>query len=295
MVGVGALTALTSVARSVVSSDLMPSVPGPMPQPAKGRLPRTDKDGAAAVYFPACINRMFGRAPGQPASPSLPEALVALSARASKSLWIPPDVAGHCCSTPFSSKGYRDAHQHMADSIADAMWRWSDAGRLPIVIDAASCTLGIAEDVARYLDPERRARHDRLTIHDSTAWFHGLLGALEVRYKLDRIAVHPTCSMTHLGLGPALREIAEAMGREVCTPIGTTCCGTAGDRGLLHPELVRSATREEVAGLNAWPADAYICANRTCEMGLNHASGRPFESFVFLLEALTRPPGERLD
>ena len=292
VVGVGALTALTSVARRVVSPDLMPAVPGPMPRPAKARLPKTDADVAVAVYFPACINRMFGRAPDQPAGPSLPEALVALSARAGKPLWIPPDVAGHCCSTPFSSKGYRAAHQHMADGIADAMWRWSEEGRLPIVVDAASCTLGIAEDVARYLDPERKARHEQLRIEDSTTWFHRLLGDLEVRYKLDRIAVHPTCSMNHLGLGPALREIAEAMGREVCTPIGTTCCGTAGDRGLLHPELVRSATREEVAGLTAWPADAYISANRTCEMGLRHASGRPFESFVFMLEALTRPPGE---
>ena len=27
-------------------------------------------------------------------------------------------------------------------------------------------------------------------------------------------------------------------------------------------------------------------------MGLRHASDRPYEPFVFLLEALTRPPGE---
>jgi D-lactate dehydrogenase len=92
-----------------------------------------------------------------------------------------------------------------------------------------------------------------------------------------------------------LHQIAEAMAHEVHTPIGTTCCGTAGDRGLLHPELVRSATREEKAGLENWPADAYVSANRTCEMGLRHATGMPFESFVFLLESLTRPPSPRTD
>jgi D-lactate dehydrogenase len=101
--------------------------------------------------------------------------------------------------------------------------------------------------------------------------------------------------MTHLGLGPSLHRIAEAMAHEVHTPIGTTCCGTAGDRGLLHPELVRSATREEKAGLENWPADAYVSANRTCEMGLRQATGMPFESFVFLLETLTRPPSSRID
>ena len=78
-------------------------------------------------------------------------------------------------------------------------------------------------------------------------------------------------------------------GRPAAETVGTTCCGTAGDRGLLHPELVTSATRDEKAGLDETPAQAYLSANRTCEMGLRQATGRPYESFVFLLEELTRP------
>ncbi|MDB5459513.1 MAG: putative oxidoreductase [Caulobacteraceae bacterium] len=288
-VGVGALRGLTEVARAVISADLVPTVPGPMPRPARKRLPATRLEDAAAVYFPACINRMFGRDPDAPRGPSLPEALVALSARAGRPVWIPDDVAGLCCSTPFSSKGFKAAHQYMAEAIADAFWRWSDEGRRPLVIDAASCTLGIAEDVARYLDPARKALHEKLTILDSIQWCRQLLPNLPRPRKIGRIAVHPTCSMTHLGLNRELNEIAEHLATEVHTPIGTTCCGTAGDRGLLHPELVRSATRDEKAGLDAWPADAYVSANRTCEMGLRHATGRPYESFVFLLEELSRP------
>jgi D-lactate dehydrogenase len=101
--------------------------------------------------------------------------------------------------------------------------------------------------------------------------------------------VHPTCSTTHLGLAGALKQIASHLADEVEVPIGTTCCGTAGDRGLLHPELVVSATREVRAVLDARPCDAYLSANRTCEMGLRHATGRPYESFIFLLEELSRP------
>jgi len=287
--GVSPLKALTALLRDVISEDVMPAVPGAMPRPAPGRIPVTDKDGAIAVYFPACINRMFGPGPDQPASPSLPEALLAVSARAGRPLWIPGDVSGFCCSTPFSSKGFHDAHQFMAESIADALWRWSDDGRLSIVIDAASCTLGIAQDVARYLDPARKMRHERLQIYDSIQWCHQLLDTLTIRKALKRIALHPTCSMTHLGLNQTLHAIAETMAHEVYVPLGTTCCGTAGDRGLLHPELVRSATRDEKAGLDANPADAYISANRTCEMGLRQATGRPYQSFVYLLEALSRP------
>jgi D-lactate dehydrogenase len=52
--------------------------------------------------------------------------------------------------------------------------------------------------------------------------------------------------------------------------------------------LVVSATRDEKAGLDDSPAQAYLSANRTCEMGLRQATGRPYESFIFLLEELTR-------
>ena len=286
--GVKPLTALTGVARAVANPDLIPSVPGPMPRAARA-LRSTQKNGAAAVYFPACINRMFGRDPDRPASPSLPEAFVTLSERAGKPLWIPPDVAGLCCSTPWKSKGYPQGHEFMAKSIADAMLRWSDGGKIPIVVDAASCTLGLSQDIASLLDVETRAKYESLTIIDSIAWCRDLLPKLTIRRKLGRIAVHPTCSITHLELAGTLKQIATHLADEVEVPIGTTCCGTAGDRGLLHPELVVSATREVKAVLDARPAEAYISANRTCEMGLRHATGRPYESFVFLLEELSRP------
>jgi len=288
VLGWKSLTALTAAARSVVSPDLLPAVPGPMPRAAP-RLPETDRDGAAAVYFCACINRMFGRDPDGPAAPSLAETFVSLSRRAGKPLWIPPDVAGLCCSTPWKSKGYREGHKHMAQAVADALWRWSDGGALPIVVDAASCTMGLKEDVATQLEGERREQYDSLKIIDSIAWCRDLLPNLAISRTLQRVAVHPTCSTTHLGLAGALKQIAGRLADEVEVPIGTTCCGTGGDRGLLHPELVVSATREVRAALDARPCDAYLSSNRTCEMGLRHATGRPYESFIFLLEELSRP------
>ncbi|WP_199754162.1 FAD-binding and (Fe-S)-binding domain-containing protein [Dyella dinghuensis] len=282
------LKGLTGLARAVASPDLIPSVPGPMPRSARA-LPSTPMGGAAAVYFPACINRMFGRDPDSPASPSLPEAFVELSERAGKPLWIPPDAIGLCCSTPWKSKGYPKGHEFMAKSIADAMLRWSDDGKLPIVVDAASCTLALSQDIASLLDAKTKAEYESLTIIDSIAWCRDLLPKLTIRRKLGRVAVHPTCSITHLGLAKTLKQIAAHLADDVEVPIGTTCCGTAGDRGLLHPELVVSSTREVKAVLDAHPAEAYVSANRTCEMGLRHATGRPYESFVFLLEELSRP------
>jgi D-lactate dehydrogenase len=288
-VGVGVLTGLSAMARAAISKDLVPSVPGPMPQQAPRELPQTSRQGAAAAYFPACINRIFGRAHGKARQPSLPEALVALSARAGQPLWIPTNVRGLCCSTPWSSKGYRQGHEWMATAIADAMWDWSDAGTLPVVIDAVSCTHGLLDDVRSHIDRERQERFSKMQFIDAISWAHQLLPSLHIQRKLTSAAVHPTCSMIHLDLEQQLIEIAGAIADEVIVPIGTTCCGTAGDRGLLHPELVISATREEKAYLDVHPAEVYLSANRTCEMGLQQATGKPYESFIFALEEATRP------
>jgi D-lactate dehydrogenase len=133
-----------------------------------------------------------------------------------------------------------------------------------------------------------KAKYEALRIFDSIAWCRDLLPDLPISRSLKPIAVHPTCSINHLGLADALRHIASQLAEEVEVPIGTTCCGTAGDRGLLHPELVRWATREIRSVLDANPAEAYVSANRTCEIGLRHVTGRPYESFIYLLEELSR-------
>jgi hypothetical protein len=89
-----------------------------------------------------------------------------------------------------------------------------------------------------------------------------------------------------------MRRLFEPNSRAIGRPPGPTKCdavpdspidGTPSDLRVLHPELVVSATRDAKAVLDARPADAYISANRTCEMGLLHATGRPYQSFVFLL------------
>jgi D-lactate dehydrogenase len=241
------------------------------------------------VYLPACINRIFGNPRGAEPSPTLPEALCALSARADAPLWIPPDVAGTCCATPWSSKGYRAGHREMARRTAARILRWTDEGRLPVVVDATSCTHGLLRDVAPQLDQALRERYESVRILDSIDWVHDrLLARLSIGRRLGRAVLHPTCAVGHLGLNKKLRAVADALAEDVCVPAGTTCCGMAGDRGLLHPELPRSALRDVLAELAQAPADAFLCSNRTCELALQEVTGHRYESFVLELERQTR-------
>lgn len=289
VLGPGAVTAATGLLRSVMSEDLIPSAADGLPPASTSALPATSRTGAAAVYFPACINRMFGRSSQ---GISLPEALVAVSARAGKPLHIPAGVAGNCCGTPFSSKGYRDAKHYMAVQLLENFWIWSESGTLPIVVDASSCTHGMLHDLPSLLDEAQLERWNQITVMDAVAWAASLLQALTVSSLAGRVAVHPNCSIQHLGLVDELVEVAGFTAEEAFVPLGATCCGTAGDRGLLHPELVESATKDERAGLAAelsqGPVDAFVSANRTCEMGLEQSTGFGYEHVLHQLEERTR-------
>ncbi|MET9433178.1 FAD-binding and (Fe-S)-binding domain-containing protein [Streptomyces sp. NPDC006551] len=283
------LESVTGLVRKAVRPDLVPEWLPEIPGAAARRLPRTHRPAAAAVYYPACVNRIFG-GPEERHGPSLPEAVVRVSARAGKPVWIPDDVAGTCCATIWHSKGYERGNAVMANRIVEAAWGWTAGGRLPLIVDASSCTLGIAHEVVPYLTDDNRELHAELTVVDSLVWAADeLLPRLEVRRRLGSAVVHPTCSMLHLGDEDRLTAIAAACADEVVVPDDVGCCAFAGDRGMLHPELTAAATAREAAEVAARPFDAHLSANRMCEIGMDRATGRSYESALLALERATRP------
>jgi D-lactate dehydrogenase len=272
-----------------------------LPSPASAALPETGREGAAAVYVPSCTNRIFGRsasggAGGEGGALGLAGALVEVSRRAGLPVWIPDDVAGSCCGLPWSSKGFGAAHRQKANEMVERLWAWSGEGELPVVIDAASCTQAVAAFGEQAPDPgegtlteENAGRLPQLQILDSVAWAHDrLLPGLEIGCRVGSATVHPTCATRHMGLAPRLRTLAAALAEEVYVAPSATCCGFAGDRGISHPELTASATSDQATELTGRRFDVHLSSNRTCEIGLSRATGEAYESFLFLLEELTR-------
>ncbi|WP_211257911.1 FAD-binding and (Fe-S)-binding domain-containing protein [Lentzea albidocapillata] len=272
--------------RGAAAAELIPEWLPEIPRPAPV-LPRTKAD-AAAVYFPACVNRIFaGPTPGDL---PLPQTIVTLSERAGLPVTIPDDVSGKCCATIWHSKGYHEGNVRMANLMVESAYRWTGGGRLPLVVDATSCSLGITSEVVPYLTEENRRRHMSLRIVDSVTWAaRELLPQLRVFRRLTSVVLHPTCSGQQLGNQPDLEAVAAAISELVTVPITAQCCGFAGDRGLLHRELTESATAAEAAEIGGQVYDAYLSTNRTCEMGMQHATGEQYRSVLTELEWATRP------
>jgi hypothetical protein len=65
------------------------------------------------------------------------QATVALAERAGIPVWIPEDVAGNCCATPYSSKGFEESRDAMLNRVIENFWSWSSEGHLPIMVDTS--------------------------------------------------------------------------------------------------------------------------------------------------------------
>ncbi|MGV9707705.1 FAD-binding and (Fe-S)-binding domain-containing protein [Streptomyces sp. NPDC003483] len=303
-IGLGAAHALpapltgaaTRVIRRLGATELVPAwskdVPrGGGPRPAARQVP-----AAQAVFFAACIGSVFapedtdGSGPG--GSGERPSgaagAFLRLCDRAGVAVDV-PELAGLCCGTPWQSKGYAEGHRAMAARTLDVLWEASDHGRLPVVCDASSCTHGL-DQLAAALPEADRDRYSGLRFVDSVTFAaRTLLPLLPEASRLDSLALHPTCSTVHLDITGDLRTVAEAVAGEVTVPDSWGCCAFAGDRGLLHPEVTAGATAAQAAEVNEREHDAYASCNRTCEMGMTRATGRPYRHVLELLaDALDR-------
>ncbi|MFG2884821.1 FAD-binding and (Fe-S)-binding domain-containing protein [Streptomyces sp. NPDC048297] len=278
-----ALRAATGALRGLGAGELMPAWADDIPRGGPDRpAPRQPAD-ARAVFFAACIGSVFAPEGG---SDGAAAAFLRLCDRAGVPVVV-PELASLCCGTPWQSKGYTEGHRTMAVRTLDALWASSDQGRLPVVCDASSCTHGL-EQLPSALPESDRARFASLRFVDSVAFTaEHLLPALPEPRRLGSLALHPTCSTVHLGIDGALRTVAAALSDEVTVPDSWGCCAFAGDRGLLHPEITASATAAQAAEITSRSHDAYASCNRTCEMGMTRATGRPYRHVLEVLDTAT--------
>ena len=237
------------------------------PPPAQA-LPRTSREGALAVYVPSCLSRVAGDGEKE----SLAATIVAVSARAGIPVWVPDDVRGNCCGMPFASKGFPDAARALERASRARIGGWTGGGRLPAFTDTSPCSHQWGGAVLDGID----------FAHDV------VLPRLPIRRRLPSIAVHLVCSAQRLGLDAKFRAIARACAMDVFVPPSAGCCGFAGDRGFLHPELTAAATAEEARELAQREFDGYYATSRTCEIGLERATGWPWRSIWRLLDDVSR-------
>ncbi len=149
---------------------------GGMPPPAPPSLPATSREGAAAVYMPACINRIFGNPRGTPPQPDAARGAGGGVAARRAAAVDPRRRRRQLLRHAVELEGL-PARQgvHGRSTCATSLSRWTGGGKLPLVIDASSCAHGLIQDVGG--GRRRGARLDRLGARPAAAGARGRAAA----------------------------------------------------------------------------------------------------------------------
>lgn len=291
LVGRRTFTALYGLARKLTFNKMaawniyMPSGAKKLPEPA-----RIDHPRQKVVYFPSCLSRSMGTIKNESYKESLPQALLRVSSKAGIALVYPDNIDDLCCGTPYTSKGFQPAFYAMAKRVINSLYEISESGTLPIVIDTSPCTYKVKMYGKLLNDRTLIEKWQVLNILDIVEFMHDyILPNVDIKPVAGTAVLHPTCSNVKMELDQKMLNIAKACAEEAVIPNHYGCCGFAGDRGMLVPQLTASATRREASDVHEIKADAgHYSTSRTCEVGMSSATGKPYSSIIHLLNRAAR-------
>jgi len=234
------------------------------------------------LYFPSCISRMMGSGYGD--KRNIMETFLSVSEKAGIWVEVMPNVLGSCCSQVFSSKGYKDAYVFTANKIVEKLWEDSKQGATKIVIDVSSCAYSL-KNLRAVLSDANKLKYDQLAIFDCVDYLHDMvMPRLAVKEKKGSVVVHPVCSLQKMHTQDKFVALANHFAAKVTVPLHAGCCGMAGDRGFLFPELTESATMPEALEVSQQQYDGYYSSTKTCEMALSQAVKQNYESILYLVD-----------
>jgi glycerol-3-phosphate dehydrogenase subunit C len=229
------------------------------------------------VYFPSCINRSMGKNSFQAADDlQLTELTHQLLIRAGFTLIYPKNLDNHCCGMPFSSKGFLEANHTKSKALEESLLEASENGKYPILYDMSPCFQHSKEEFSNVLK----------IVDPIEFMLDYVMPNLTVKNKKETIVVFPVCSVKKIGKMEQLLALSQVCAENV-TLIDSNCCGFAGDRGFLIPELREHGLREIKAQIPTNCKEGFS-TSRTCEIGLESSSGIDFKSIFYLVEEVTR-------
>lgn len=241
--------------------------------------------GNSIVYFPACISRMLGTYKGK--EKNIMDTFLSVCAKSGVKVRVMENLSGSCCSQVYSSKGFKDAYGYTANDIVQRLWLSSNKGQLPVVTDVSSCAYTL-HNIRGILTAGNQIKFDTLKILDSIDFFHDYVKpVVTVKQKKGSITVHTVCSLEKMKTVNKFVELAKHFADEVTVPKHGGCCGMAGDRGFLFPELTDSATMAEALEVKQGNYEGYYSSTKTCEMAMSKAVSENYESILYLMDETT--------
>lgn len=140
------------------------------------------------------------------------------------------------------------------------------------------------------LNNENKRKFDQLTILDTVDFLRDMVMPFVGAKPNDKhIVLHPVCSLQKMKTEDKFLWVAKYFAKEVTVPKSAGCCGMAGDRGFLFPELTQSATQAEAIEVQKVQYDGYYSSTKTCEIAMSEAVKANYESILYLVDEMMIP------
>ncbi|EHK9048112.1 FAD-binding oxidoreductase [Vibrio vulnificus] len=230
------------------------------------------------VYMPSCASRNMGQQADAPDQRSLTEVTLSLIKKAGYEVIIPAQLSNQCCGMPYDSKGMNEIATNKAKQLEEVLWQASREGTYPVLMDTSPCAKRSIEQFSQPIE-----------VLEPTGFVSKyLLPHLDITPLNETVMLHVTCSSRRMGLENAMITLANACTSRVIVPEHIQCCGWAGDKGFTTPELNAAAVHPLKAQV---PSDCQrgFSNSRTCEIGLSHHSGIPYQSILYLVDEASSP------
>lgn len=229
------------------------------------------------VYMPSCASRTMGQQSDAHDQRSLTEVTLTLLEKAGFEVITPNQLSSQCCGMPYDSKGMTELAQTKSQQLEEALWQASKQGEYPVLMDTSPCAKRSIETFTKPLE----------ILEPTMFALNYLVDHLTIKQKQETVMLHVTCSSRRMGLEPAMIKLAKACASQVIIPEHIQCCGWAGDKGFTTPELNAAAVHPLKAQV---PEDCHrgFSNSRTCEIGLSHHSGIPYQSILYLVDEVSQ-------
>lgn len=230
------------------------------------------------VYMPSCASRNMGQQADAPDQRPLTEVTLSLIKKAGYEVIIPAQLSNQCCGMPYDSKGMNELATNKARQLEEVLWQASREGTYPVLMDTSPCAKRSIEQFSQPME-----------VLEPTGFVSKyLLPHLDITPLNETVMLHVTCSSRRMGLENAMITLANACASRVIVPEHIQCCGWAGDKGFTTPELNAAAVHPLKAQV---PSDCQrgFSNSRTCEIGLSHHSGIPYQSILYLVDDASSP------
>ena len=228
------------------------------------------------IYLASCAGRVMAPAANSKDKRSLQQVSASLLQKAGYQLIVPEGIDSQCCGMAFQSKGQFAAAELKQRELEQWLLKVTNNGDIAVFSDTSPCSLTLRGK----LDP-------RLRLYDSVEFLHDkVLPKLTITPLATPVALHITCSASQLGQAGKLQRLLAACSNNVVIPEGISCCGFAGDKGFVLPQLNASALsglKQQVSACSEG-----VSTSRTCEIGLSQHSGIEYQHLVYLLDRCTK-------